>query len=508
MSVDLTGLTIRFGSMTALDNAGTTLRDGEVHALLGANGSGKSTLVKIVTGVYVPDAGRITIDGRDVTPDWSPVKATQAGVRVVHQEAPLLDSLSIAESVALFVGYPRRAFGTVAWRRLRATTQELLDRCRIERSPRDLARSLTGAERATLAVELATRSAGDSLRLLVLDEATASLPEAEATTFLEHVRTVADAGTPVLMVTHRLAELTWADRVTVLSGGAVALEAEGRDVDRAAVIDIMRASGVAGAVRTAGSRTTTGSLQQLWEDPTPPAEIGTTVLAAEGLAGQGAHGLDVQLRAGEIVGAIGRRGDGVEALPRLLTGATPLTAGRVTVNGTVLPTSFGPRDAIAHGVLHQPADRLHEGGLAGLPVAENVTLPSARRFWHRKRAERSAVRHVIEYLDVRPRDPNAIFGTLSGGNQQKVIIGRLLRQRPAVLVLADPTYGVDPAAREVLFDAVREARAAGTAVLMTSTEPEQLSDLCDRVLLVEGGTITEELSGGQLSVESLLARAV
>jgi ribose transport system ATP-binding protein len=510
MSVDLTGITIRFGSLTALDNAGIELRDGEVHALLGANGSGKSTMVKILTGVYAPDAGRITIHGQDVTAGWDPAVATQAGVRVVHQEAPFLDTLSIAESVALFTGYPRRVTGAIAWRQLRSRTQELLDRTKIDRRPTDLARTLTGAERATLAVELATRAAGDSLRLLVLDEATAALPEAEATPFLEYVRTVADQGTPVLMVTHRLGELAWADRVTVMSAGRVALRDERAAVDHTTVIDIMRSVGTTAVDRleaSAGSRTS-GAIQQLWSEPRESAATpGDVVLVAQGISGDGMQDVNLQLRAGEIVGAIGPRGGGVEALPRLLTGASPLIGGRITVNGKALPAPLEPKDAISFGVLHQPADRLHEGGWAGLPVAENVTLPSARRFWHRKREERSVVARVIEYLDVRPRDPQVMFGKLSGGNQQKVIIGRLLRMRPTVLVLADPTYGVDPAAREVMFDAIREARAAGTAVLVTSTEPEQLSGLCDRVLLVHDGAITEELTGEQLSVESLLARA-
>jgi ribose transport system ATP-binding protein len=146
--------------------------------------------------------------------------------------------------------------------------------------------------------------------------------------------------------------------------------------------------------------------------------------------------------------------------------------------------------------------------LPSLPVSENITLPDARRFWHRRGRERDAVRGVIDYLDVRPRDPHAVFGRLSGGNQQKAILGRLLRMQPTVLILADPTYGVDPAAREIMFDAIREARDTGIAVLVTSTEPEQLSGLCDRVLLIEDGVVAEELTDSDLTVESLLARAV
>jgi ribose transport system ATP-binding protein len=507
MSVELTDLRIRFGSLVALDGASLQLRDGEVHALLGANGSGKSTMVKVLTGVYTPDSGRIAIDGTVVTAGWSPAAATSAGVRVVHQEAPLLDSMSIAESVALFTGYPRRRGGSIAWRQLRATTAEVLERCRIARRPSDLTGALSGAERATLAVELATRSGGDGLRLLVLDEATAALPEGEAALFLEHVRRIADAGVPVLMVTHRLAELTWADQVTVLSDGAVALSGPSDQVGVPEAVEIMRSGGIAHA---GGAETrTSGTLGRLWQGEAGRGSgSGAVVLRAEGVTGERGGSLTLELRAGEIVGAIGPRGGGVEALPRLLSGAAAATGGRLAVRGRELPLPLRPRQAIAAGILHLPADRLHEGGLPSLPVSENITLPDARRFWHRRGRERDAVRGVIDYLDVRPRDPHAVFGRLSGGNQQKAILGRLLRMQPTVLILADPTYGVDPAAREIMFDAIREARDTGIAVLVTSTEPEQLSGLCDRVLLIEDGVVAEELTDSDLTVESLLARAV
>jgi ribose transport system ATP-binding protein len=521
MTAALHGVTKRFGAFAALRDVSLTVADGEIHALLGANGSGKSTLVRTMTGVYVPDAGQILIDGRDITPGWSPAAAAAAGVRVVHQEAPLVDRLSIAENVALFAGYPHGAFSRIAWRTLRTDTQRLLDDLSIKRRSRDLAGRLTGAERAMLTVELAVRTAGENLRLLVLDEATAALPEAEAEPFLRHVRGIADRGLPVLAVTHRLAELAYADRVSVLDAGCLVLEGPVPEVERAEIVRVMR--GTAPAAHPAGpypSGAPAGTAQgmpaitALWgreaggRDRAVPSSAADPVLRVRNLRGRDVDGVGIDLARGEVVGVIGVRGSGLEELPRLLTGAEQRRGGTIEVAGHRLPDTLPPRVAIRHGLVHLPADRLHEGGIHSLPVSENVILPEAREFWHRRAEMRRAVQQVVSYLDVRPTDPRTVFGRLSGGNQQKVILGRLLRMRPRVLVLADPTYGVDPAAREVMFDAIRDARASGIAVLMTSTEPEQMAGLCDRVLVLRQGRVAEEISGSVMTAENLMTKAM
>ncbi|MDQ1013670.1 ATP-binding cassette domain-containing protein [Streptomyces afghaniensis] len=522
MTAALHGVTKRFGTFAALSEVSLTVEDGEIHALLGANGSGKSTLVRTMTGVYVPDAGRILIDDRDVTGGWSPAAAAAAGVRVVHQEAPLVDRLSIAENVALFAGYPRGLLGHIAWRRLRADTQRLLDDLSIRRRSRELAGRLTGAERAMLTVELAVRTAGENLRLLVLDEATAALPEAEAEPFLRHVRGIADRGLPVLAVTHRLAELAFADRVSVLDAGRVVIEGPAAKVERSEIVRVMR--GAAPATRPAGDpRAATGDdpvrggagIAALWrreaggrDGGARPQPATGPVLQVRDLHGNDVDGLGLTLARGEIIGVIGVRGSGLEELPRLLTGAEQRRGGTIEVAGRRLPAALPPRVAIRHGLVFLPADRLREGGIHNLSVTENLILPEARAFWHRRAQMRHAVRQVVSYLDVRPTDPSTVFGRLSGGNQQKVVLGRLLRMRPRVLVLADPTYGVDPAAREVMFDAIRDAGASGIAVLMTSTEPEQMAGLCDRVLVLRDGRVAEEISGPTMTAENLMTKAL
>jgi len=506
MTVALANVTKRFGAFTAVDAVSLDIEPGSVHALLGANGSGKSTLVRMVTGVYPLDGGEIRIDGSPVSSGWTPAAAAAAGIRVVHQEAPLVDNLSIAESVALFSGYPRTALGTVRWRRLWATTQAILDELHIPRRARDLANRLTGAERAMLAVELAVRTAGDELRLLVLDEATAALPEAEATPFLELVRSIADRGCPVLMVTHRLGELKYADRLTLIDAGRVVIEDDPAKVDRADLIAAMRGAGEAAS---ALERSAEDRLSALWSGGRAARDVPTgIILEARELVGGTVEQASFDLQAGEILGVVGVRGEGMEDLPRLVAGAQPLSSGAVTVGGARLRDGFTPRDALDAGIGFLPADRLHEGGIAGLPMRENAMLPDVGGYWHRAREEKRGIARLISYLDVRPRDPRTVFGRMSGGNQQKVILGRLLRMRPNVLVLADPSYGVDPAAREIMFDAIRDARAAGIGVILTSTEPEQLAGLCDRVLVMQSGRIHEELSGADLTAADLMAKVL
>lgn len=508
MSVALRGISKDFGGLKALDDVDLEIRAGEIHALLGANGSGKSTLVRVATGVYAPDRGSILIKDRDVTNGWSPSAASAAGVRVVHQEAPLLDRLPISESFAIFGGYPRRATGNINWSRLNRETQQLLDELGLNRRSRDLAGQLTGAERALLALEIAVRSAAGKLSLLVLDEATAALPNAEAQPFLDRVRGLADAGLPVLMVTHRLPELAFADYVTVLDAGKIALAGHPQDLDRARTIAVMRGSASASnsATTTSHHSASGSSSAPLWQPKTGTSDD-EVVLRVVGLSGLTLAGVDLEIRSGEIVGVVGPRGGGLDELPTLVAGVVD-HEGTIEVRGQQLPHRANPRVALQSGVALLPADRLHDGGIETLSLGDNITLPDVRRFWHKRKSEIKAIERVVDYMSVNPPRRQAVFGRFSGGNQQKAILGRLLRMNPAVLVLADPTYGVDPAARETMFRAITDAKRAGAAILLTTTEPEQMFGLCDRVLVVANGSIVEELHTDQLTIENLMAKAI
>lgn len=499
-SVETSGLTKIFAGRKVVRDVDLKVRAGAIHALLGANGSGKSTLVKLLTGVYRPDGGTIAVGGRQLPSIASPHAAGALGIAVVHQEAPLIETFSIAECIAQFRGYPTRA-GRIQWGRLHREVRGMLERFDLALDPAMLAGRLSAAERALVAVIIALDRVGSDLRLLILDEVTASLPRNQAEPYLDRIAALARLGVAVLMVTHRLAELDGrAARATVLRDGAVAYEAEADGIDERRLIDEMVGPASPGAARSAAP-SEPGLLRRLWagRDAARRRDGAAGVaLAATSLRGAGLRDLSFEVRAGEIVGMAGLSQGGVAVLPKMLAGLQAIESGRLTVGGRDLPRPWTPRALIRAGMAVLPADRLRAGGIASLTVAENILLPDLGRFWMRPRREADLVGKVVAAFDIRPALPQSLFGKLSGGNQQKTILGKWLALRPTVLVLDDPTNGVDPAARETIFARLREAAAEGIGILAFSTEPEQLAAFCSRVMILKDGTIAHELAGAAL----------
>lgn len=489
-----------FPGTLALDQVSLCVGAGNVHALLGANGSGKSTLVKILTGVYQPDAGTMRVGERELTQIGSPNEANALGIAAVHQESPLVDTLTVAECVALFRGYPT-AYGRVRWPALRRQTRELLEHNNVDVDPEMLAGLLSPAERALVGLAIALDRVDANLRLLVLDEVTASLPQDQANTYLQRVEALASAGTPVLMVTHRLAEVhELASHVTVLRDGRVVHQGQAGEASDGSLVTHM--VGERSSAHAAGGRMSRGATtSKLWRgEHRTDAPV---VLEVERLAGKRVVDASFTLRAGEIVGIAGRPECGVTELPLLLSGAIQRGGGRLRIQGRELRVRATPREFLQSGLALLPADRLRNGGVASLSVKDNVVLPAARRYWHQPTRERTVLRQLIEHLDVRPPSESTLFGSLSGGNQQKVLLGKWLLMGPSVLVLDDPTSGVDPGARETIFAMLRQAATEGLAVLLFSTEPEQLAAMCSRILVLRDGRIVTELAGENLTLESV-----
>lgn len=511
-----------FEGVQALKHVNLELRTAEVHALLGANGSGKSTLVKVLSGVYEPDEGLIDAFGQTFRSLAPPALAlTRLGIRVVHQEAPVVDSLKVAEAVALFSGYGASALGRVRWRALRSRVRRLLDLVGVDVELDMLCGELAPADRAGLALAIAlsdlvgegaVEGAGQP-RILILDEVTAPLPEAEATRHLERVRRIADNGLVVLMVTHRLSELRIADRFTVLRDGAVVQSGPAHEgLDHVEIVrqitgapDHAVVNRPNGAITHGDTQAKSSLFSRLWSYADRKEQLetdGGPAIEVEGLRRSNLAGLSFVARRGEIVGFAGLRGSGIEELPLVLGGGLPAD-GVVKIAGHRLPIPPDPRAAIRAGVALVPADRLRNGGVATLSVAENIVLPDLRRYWHQKELRTRVVQSVIDGFSVQPRDPEAPFSTLSGGNQQKVLMGKWLSLVPRVLVLDDPTYGVDPGARETVFKAIIDAAGLGVCVLFFSTEPEQLVRICNRVVVLRRGTVGMELAGESLSLETV-----
>jgi ribose transport system ATP-binding protein len=492
MTVAGTGITKVFGGKRALDAVDIDVADGEIHALLGANGSGKSTLVKILTGVYQPDGGEIAVGGRRMGAIPSPAQAGRLGIAVVHQEVPLIDTATVAECIALFRGYPTAGW-RIRWRALRREVEEMLGRFDVHLDPDRLAGTLSPAERALVALTIALDRVDQAkLNLLVLDEVTASLPRDEAEPYLNHVATLAARGIGVLMVTHRLGELHGrAGRATILRDGRTVFVGAASDLDDEAIVAHM-----IGGDRTAHAVVAAPVAATARSDSEP-------VLKVDRLVVDRLSELSLELRPGEILGIAGLADSGIAELPQVLSGAAAHRGGAVSVNGRVLPRRGNPQASIRAGLAVLPADRLRSGGIATLPVADNIALPDVDRYFLRPARERAMVADVITRFDVRPPVPDTLFGRLSGGNQQKALLGKWLHLNPSVLVLDDPTSGVDPGAREKIFEVLRQVAANGIGILFFSTEPEQLAALCSRVLVLRDGVVATELSGSDLKHETI-----
>jgi ABC-type sugar transport system ATPase subunit len=505
MAIVAESVTKSFANIRVLDNVEVSVADGQIHALLGANGSGKSTFAKILSGVYQPDRASIAIQGRAVPAILSPQHANELGVAIVHQEAPLIDTASVAECVALHRGYPTRS-GLVHWGQLHGDVEAMLLRFDVHIDPRTLAGRLTPAERALVSLIIALDRAPAELSLLILDEVTASLPRDEAEPYLERVAALAQSGVSVLMVTHRLAEVrSKASRMTVLRDGKVVHVGSPAETNDDEVIALMVGSPESSQIRRASSSSVLGGF---WTDFGIAAagaarKAGEPLMEVEGLAGGPLADVTFTLHAGEILGIAGLEEAGIGELPRILGGAEPRRQGRISVAGRELEAGAGPAASIAAGIAVLPGDRAHDGGVRTLSVAENMMLPAFERYWTRRDRESAVLKRLIADFDVRPPRPQALFGTLSGGNQQKTLLAKWLHLHPAVLVLDDPTSGVDPGARQKIFELLRDAASEGLGILFFSTEPEQLAAMCSRVLILKDGVIAGSLSGGELTHQAI-----
>jgi ribose transport system ATP-binding protein len=489
----LTGVTKRFGGTVALDRAHLTVRRGTVHALLGGNGSGKSTAVKVLAGVHRADDGVLEVMGTRYAPhDWTAHVARDAGLRFVHQDLGLFDGLSIEENVALGAGYPTRRLGAgIRWSSLRARVRAALADHELDLDPRTPVDRLRPVDRTLVAIARALAGT-EGEPVLVLDEPTARLPQHESALLLSRIRARAERGQTVLLVSHRLHEvLAVAHDFTVLRDGRTAGVLTGASPSEGELVELMAGRAV-GALRPA---------QREHAEP-------SAFLRIEGLAGGPLHGVDLDVGRGEIVGVAGLVGSGRSSLLRAVFGEHRPTAGRMTLDGAAYePGGIGA--AMAAGVAFVPEDRHQEAAFTDLPVVDNLSVTVLRHYrrpWGiSRRAERSAARSLAGRFRVAAAGPDAVLSSLSGGNQQKVVLARWLQRRPAVLLLDEPTQGVDLMSRVDVYDLIRAAAREGTAVLVASSDVAELAALCDRVVVLGNGRVVDTLGAGSLEADTIAA---
>jgi rhamnose transport system ATP-binding protein len=491
--IDVRYVSKMFGGVQALKEVSLDIAAGEVHAVVGENGAGKSTLIKILSGTYAPDSGEVLVGNVRLRP--GDVAASEAaGIAVVHQEPTSFPHLSAEDNI--FVGRePRRLAGLALDRpRMRRETMALMDRLGERVDPRAPVGELPYAQRQMVAI---ARALARQCRLLIMDEPTASLSAREAEVLLRIIRGLRDSGLSVLYVSHRLEEVfELADRVTVLRDGRLVRTCRTAEVKRDGLIRLMVGREL---VDYAGG-------------PWQPPHTGEVLLEVRGLGRRGEFAdVSFSVRAGEIVGLAGLVGAGRSEVARAIFGIDRPDAGSVMVAGRALAPG-SPGEAIRRGVALVPEDRQRFGIILPMTVAANLTLAAmgqlARWIFRSTRRESDLAEHLIKQLGVRTEGPDVAAETLSGGNQQKVVIGKWLAVRPRVFLLDEPTAGVDVAAKAEVHRFIRQLAAGGCAAVLISSELPEILSISDRILVMRAGAIVGELAHAEATQEKVLAMAL
>ena len=491
-------LSKHFGGARALDGVDLTVLPGEVHGLLGQNGSGKSTLIKILAGYHAPEpGGELRVNGEQVRLPLRPGQFRELGMSFVHQDLGLIPSLTVTENLRLGELASTRRWH-ISWARERARALDLFGRYGLRLNPAARVADLSPIDRALLGIVRAVeemragRPPQAGRGLLVLDEPTAFLPRQGTDQLFALVREIVAGGDSVLFVSHNLDEvLRITDRVTVLRDGRVVGVATTAGATEAQLVELIIG-------RTLGP----AAAHQGFAQAAQPA------IAIDGLRGGALRDVQISVGRGEVLGIAGLLGSGLEDLPYLLFGARPAEAGTIAIGGQQrsLP-GLTPLEAIRMGMALVPADRQQDGSIGSLSVEDNITMRVIERYFKRMYLDRPSLRRdargLIERFGVRPARPDMDYASLSGGNQQKVLLAKWLQTSPALLLLHEPTQGVDVGARQQIYQVIREAAATGTAVICASADYEQLADICDRVLILARGRVVRELLGTEISKDRI-----
>src|SRR3954471_22700345 len=482
-----------FTRTQALAGVSMTIQPGEVHALLGQNGSGKSTLIKILSGYHAPDpGGDIRIQGKEL-PFEAPVQSYRLGCRFVQQDLGLVPTLSVEDNMSLGSGFPT-AWGTIRDRASRAQAAADLAKLNLDIDPKAMVSTLSASERTGVAIARALREDPEYPHcLLVLDEPTATLPVDEVDHLLDRVAAIAATGVGVLYVTHHLGEVfRVAQKVSVFRDGKVVGAGAVSDFDHASIVQLLAGEELLAEESESRRQKATRAAARKHE----------TVFEISDLHAGAATGISLAAERGEIVGIAGLAGSGRDTVLGAAFGSLPRAAGAGKVAGKPLPSSR-PDVAIGQGVAYVAPDRKIGGGVMTMSARENLTLPDLKAFWKggviRRRSEKARTREWFDRLSVRPAgNVEEPLSTFSGGNQQKILFGKWLSKKPSVFLLDEPTQGVDVGAKADLHRELTIVAEAGAAVVISSSDLEELADLCDRVIVIVDGKISSELTGAEL----------
>ena len=495
--LEVTELTKRFPGVLALDGVGLSVAAGEVHALLGENGAGKSTLLKILSGAQGPDSGTIRFDGSELDDRDTPVRRQGLGIVTIYQEFNLLPAMSVAEN--MYLGREPLRFGLIDWARMRADARKVLSELGLDLDPRVEVSRLTVAEQQM--VEIA-RAMTLQARLIIMDEPTAALSEREVVKLHDIVRGLKARGISVVYVTHRLKEVkAVCDRFTVLRDGRFVATGDVSGVEVPDMVRLMVGRDVEFLQRTRN---------------VPSNEVALRVAGvsrkrgANEARGTSLNGIGFEVKRGEIVGLAGLVGAGRTDLARLIFGADRMDAGTLWLDGTQLKPLTSPCDALSAGIALVPEDRKQQGCFLNHSIRHNMTLPSLKRLsrfgvFVDEKAEAEMVESYRRRLGIRMVSDKVAIGTLSGGNQQKVLLARCMALAPKVLIVDEPTRGIDVGAKAEVHQVLFDLAATGVAVIVISSELPEVMAVSDRIVVFREGCITGTLDNDGVSEETLMS---
>lgn len=489
------GLSKAFGGARALNEVDLTVLPGEVHGLLGENGSGKSTLIKILAGYHAPDAGELVVNGREVSLPLGPGEPQRLGMEFVHQDLGLVASLTVAENLFMadIVKPANRFF--VSWWRRSAQARDVFARYGVTIDPDATVDGIRPVERALVAIVRALeglrRGSGDEPTLLVLDEPTVFLPQNEVALLFDLVRQIAAGGSSVLFVSHDLAEVRQiTDRVTVLRDGRVAGTADTQQTSPRALVNLILG-------------------QELQEMAAVEQQLDaqSVVLQVRGLTTRWLHDVSFELRGGEVLGLTGLVGSGYEDSVYAIFGAIPAQDGTLVLDGEQRDVAaMTPKAAMARGIALVPGDRQNTGSIPTLPASDNINLLVLDRYFRGGRLRQHDLdgnaQALMDEFDVRPARPDLDYGSFSGGNQQKAMMAKWKQIEPRVLLLHEPTQGVDVGARQQIWTMIRAATGT-TSTICASSDYEQLATICDRVGVIARGRLVGFLTGSDVTKERI-----
>ena len=485
------GIEKRYGGVRALKHVSFDLQHGEVHALVGENGAGKSTLIKVLTGAVQPDAGEVRLESKPLSHN-NPHLSRQMGIAAIYQQPAIFPELSVAENIAL-VNESGGLFRRVKWSERRKKAQELIEAIGAEIDPDRIAGTLSMPEQQLIEI---AKALGGNVKALILDEPTASLTERETERLFEIIARLRTRGAGIVYISHRLEEIgRIADRITVLRDGETIDTRAANTVDPRTLIQLMVGRDVASVF------------------PKRAVPLGNTILRVSGLTCAAARVKDVsfEVRAGEILGVAGLVGAGRTQLAETLFGLTPADSGAIEVNGQT-KSIRNPEDAISAGIAYVPEDRRRHGVVGNLPVRANATLGILKRISRagllRENEERNLAADWVNRLGIKTDGVDAAASSLSGGNQQKVAIARWLAAGPRVLILDEPTQGIDVGAKGECHRIMGDLAERGVAILMISSELAEILGMSDRIAVMRNGSLAGILDRSEASAESILALAL